>query len=215
MGERASYVVGGGGHGRVVIETLLRAGGGVAGLIDPVLHPDDSVLGVAVLGGDETLDRLDPAGAFLVNGVGANPDVGPRRRLYHSLRARGFEFPVLRHPGAIISPSCALSSGAQIMAGAVVQGGATIGENAVVNTRASVDHDSWVGAHAFIAPGAVLCGDVRIDEGVFVGAGAILLPGVRVGAGAVIAAGAVVTRNVDGGDRVAGNPARSMRSADR
>jgi maltose O-acetyltransferase len=49
---------------------------------------------------------------------------------------------------------------------------------------------------------------VRIGSDVWIGGGAILLPGVTIGDGAVIGAGSVVTRNVESGVTVAGNPAR-------
>jgi maltose O-acetyltransferase len=49
---------------------------------------------------------------------------------------------------------------------------------------------------------------VRIGNDVWIGGGAILLPGVTVGDGAVIGAGSVVTRDVEAGVTVMGNPAR-------
>jgi maltose O-acetyltransferase len=51
---------------------------------------------------------------------------------------------------------------------------------------------------------------VSIGEDVWIGGGAILLPGVTVGDGAIVGAGAVVTRDVDSGMRVVGNPARPI-----
>lgn len=51
---------------------------------------------------------------------------------------------------------------------------------------------------------------VRIGRNVWIGGGAIVLPGVTVGDDAVIGAGAVVTRDVDAGATVAGNPARPL-----
>jgi maltose O-acetyltransferase len=49
---------------------------------------------------------------------------------------------------------------------------------------------------------------VRIGSDVWIGGGAIILPGVTIGDGAVIGAGSVVTRDVEAGATVAGNPAR-------
>ena len=49
---------------------------------------------------------------------------------------------------------------------------------------------------------------MRIGSDVWIGGGAIILPGVTIGDGAVIGAGSVVTRDVEAGITVAGNPAR-------
>jgi acetyltransferase-like isoleucine patch superfamily enzyme len=49
-----------------------------------------------------------------------------------------------------------------------------------------------------------------VHDGASIGAGVTLLPGVVVGAGSLIGAGSVVTRSVEPGSVVAGNPARLM-----
>jgi len=49
---------------------------------------------------------------------------------------------------------------------------------------------------------------VRIEDEVFIGARSLILKGVTLGSQAVIGAGAVVTKQVDPGAIVAGNPAR-------
>jgi len=54
-------------------------------------------------------------------------------------------------------------------------------------------------------------GGARVEDDVSIGAGAVLLPGVTVGRGCLVAAGAVVTRSVEPGWVVAGNPARALR----
>ena len=53
-------------------------------------------------------------------------------------------------------------------------------------------------------------GPVIVEDHVWIGAGAKVLKGVRVGTGAVVAANAVVTRDVEAGTIVAGNPARAI-----
>ncbi len=49
---------------------------------------------------------------------------------------------------------------------------------------------------------------VRIGKRAYIGMNSIILPGVSIGEDAIIGAGSVVTRNVDAGTVVAGNPAK-------
>ena len=51
-----------------------------------------------------------------------------------------------------------------------------------------------------------------VERGATIGSGATILGGVRIGAGAMVGAGAVVTRDVEPGATVAGNPARPLPS---
>jgi sugar O-acyltransferase (sialic acid O-acetyltransferase NeuD family) len=203
------FVVGGGGHGRVVLDNLLGVMG-VAGILDPHLAEGTLIFGVPVVGDDRFLDSVDPGTVVLANGVGANGNVTLRSQVFERFTVRGFRFPVVQHVSAVVGAECRISHGAQVMAGAVLQNRVTLGENTVVNTRASLDHDCCVEPHAFIAPGVVLCGGVTIRAGAFIGAGAVVLPGLEVGARALVGAGAVVTRSVPEGVCVGGNPAARL-----
>jgi len=98
---------------------------------------------------------------------------------------------------------------------------ATLGDRANVYSLAPVE----IAAHATIAQEAYLCtgthdferstlnllvGEIEIGEYAFVGARAFVMPGVKIGDRAVIGACSVVTRDVDDGAIVAGNPARKL-----
>jgi sugar O-acyltransferase (sialic acid O-acetyltransferase NeuD family) len=204
------YLLGCGGHGRVVLDALLAGGASVAGIVDPALTVGQRVFDIAVLDGAEWLSQLTSADVLLLNGVGANPHTDRRKEVFLHWHGRGYEFATLVHPAAVIGRECGLAAGAQVMAGTVVQNRVRIGQNVVINTRAVVEHDTEIGDHVFIAPGAVLNGSVVVEAGAFVGAGAVVLPGLRIGAGAIVGAGAVVIENVPQGWTVVGNPAVSI-----
>jgi UDP-perosamine 4-acetyltransferase len=204
------YLLGGGGHGRVVLDALLSTGASVVGILDPALHSETLRFGISVLGDDDYLLRLKQADVLLVNGVGANPNTRPRADLYSSLCARGFLFEPVCHAAATIGHDCRRDNGSQVMAGAVLQPGVILGENAVVNTSGSIDHDCSIGAHCFVGPGAVLCGNVTVEMNVFIGAGAVVSPGVRIGEDAIVGAGAVVMDDVAESSILVGNPARRI-----
>ncbi|AKQ41310.2 hexapeptide repeat-containing transferase [Aurantiacibacter atlanticus] len=77
--------------------------------------------------------------------------------------------------------------------------GIHIGANCVIDHHAVVlTHDMSRGLYC----------DTRICDGAHVGARAIVFPGVTLGADCRVDPGAVVTRDVEPGQRVAGNPAR-------
>lgn len=103
-------------------------------------------------------------------------------------RHRNIRFPVLIHCKAWVAPQVKIGVGTVIMAGAVVQPGARIGRFCIINSGATVDHHCVLEDFVHIAPGAHLCGNVRIGEGALVGVGVGIEPG------AVIPAWSVVKR---------------------
>jgi sugar O-acyltransferase (sialic acid O-acetyltransferase NeuD family) len=200
-----------GGHGSVVLDTLLTANASVAGILDAKLPAGNLLFGIEVLGDDSWLDTTQPDQVLLANGLGRTPGSNLRARIFDAWKARRFTFASIRHPSAVVGREVMLHEGSQIMAGAVVQNRVTIGANSVINTRASIDHDCQLGPHVFVGPGATLCGNVHLQAHCFIGAGATLLPGVQIGEGAIVGAGAVVTRDVPAGGLAKGNPATYKR----
>lgn len=200
------YILGAGGHGRVVLDALLASGVEVMGFLDP--QPQTrAFLGVRVLGGDEYLNNLPTTEICLVNGLGANPHIFRRQKIFEIMKSRFFTFNRVQHPSAIISSAAKLGEGCQIMAGGILQPGVILGENVVINTGCKVDHDCLIGSHAFIGPGVTLCGDIRISNSVFIGAGAVVLPGISIGENTIVGAGSIVTKSIPDGCIVVGNPA--------
>jgi sugar O-acyltransferase (sialic acid O-acetyltransferase NeuD family) len=201
------YILGAGGHGRVVLDALLANGIQVAGILDAKAQLSGQLLEVPILGGDEYLDCVTIAKTFLVNGLGANPKIFRRQNIFTVMKTRGFAFKSLKHPSAIVSNTISIGEGCQVMAGVVIQAGVTLKENVVINTRASIDHDCMISSHSFIAPGVTLCGNVAVASSAFIGAGAVVIPNIRIGENAIVGAGAVVTKPVPDGWIVTGNPA--------
>jgi sugar O-acyltransferase (sialic acid O-acetyltransferase NeuD family) len=197
-------LIGGGGHGKVVLDALL-AGETPAGEII-VRDGNASRIGSRLLGIPVEGPELDAALAGLQAHV-AIGSCAARERLYGALAAIGAVPHRIVHPAAVIAASAVLEPGTFAAAGAIIGPGARVGQGAIVNHKAIVDHDCVVGPWCHLAPGAILGGAVRVGEGALVGAGATILPGLQVGAHAVVGAGAVVTRNVPAGETWVGIPA--------
>lgn len=201
-------ILGGGGHARVVLDTLRRLDIEVAGLVAP--EPPRGAAPVPYLGDDDALRAFDPGSVRLVNGLGSIGRTRRRQELFSRFKSAGFGFATLVDPTALVSPSAELGEGVQILATAVVQAGARIAANSIVNTGAIVEHDCLVGEHCHIAPRAVLSGGIEVGNGSHIGVGATIIQGIVLGDEVVVAAGAVVIRDVGPGATVAGVPARTI-----
>jgi acetyltransferase-like isoleucine patch superfamily enzyme len=107
-----------------------------------------------------------------------------------------------------IGESCGLT-GAAIVAAERIRIGARvlIGANATI---VDTDFHPLSPATRRVNPLAGASSPIEIEDDVFIGTRALVLKGVRIGCGAVVGAGSVVTRDVDAGDIVAGNPARKV-----
>ena len=204
-------LVGAGGHARVLLSTLLLQGRRVLGFVDlRAVNPE--LMGVPLLGGDDAVLTYDGAQVQLVNGVGSVDSIANRLRVYEFFRAKGYRFASVIHPAAVIAPETRLAGGVQIMAGAILQTGCTVEEDSIINTGARIDHDCLIGAHAHVAPGAVLSGNVHVGARAHIGAGATVIQGVHVGDDVMVGAGAVVLSNVPASCTVVGVPARPIRA---
>ncbi|MEA5421205.1 acetyltransferase [Spirulina sp. CCNP1310] len=205
------YILGAGGHGKVVLETLLMSGIQPTGILDNKLYKLGKIRDIPILGGDDYLNSISSNCTYLINGLGANPQTTKRRNLFETMKARGFTFKSLSHPSSVISCTVEFGEGCQVMAGAILQPDVILGDNVVINTRSSIDHDCVIESHVFISPGVVLCGNVKVSSCAFIGAGAVIMPGIRIGNGSVIGAGSVVTEAIPDEWVVLGNPAKRLR----
>jgi UDP-perosamine 4-acetyltransferase len=203
-------VLGGAGHAKVLISTLLLQRRTILGFVDPK-ESIPTVLGVARLGGDEHVLLQDPSRIRLVNGVGSIGSTDLRRAVYDRFREKGYLFEQVIHPSAEIASGVDGGDGLQVMARVVIQPGTRLGENVIINTGALVDHDCRIEAHVHIAPGVTLSGSVHIGSGAHVGTGATIIQGIEVGERSLVGAGAVVIRNVPAGMTVVGVPARPVK----
>ncbi len=207
LNTEIQFLLGVGGHARVLLDGLFLTGITIDGILDPDLAVGTLVRGIPVLGNDDYLIGADPALVVTWIGIGASPSTRRRRAVFERVAAQSLTIGSFIHPTATISPEVTLAHGAQVMAGAVIQTNASVGRNVIINTNATIEHDCVVGDHAAISSGAILCGNVVVGESAFIGAGAVVLPGVTIGAGACVGAGAVVTKNVEVATMVYGNPA--------
>lgn len=85
----------------------------------------------------------------------------------------------------------------------------SIGMHVHVQFNAVISHGCQIGDFVTICPGAVLSGEVVVEDDVFIGANATVIHGgITIGKGATVGAGAVVISDVPPGATVVGVPAK-------
>lgn len=114
------------------------------------------------------------------------------------------------HPSAVISSSVKMGDGVMIAANATLNPLAEIGRGVICNTSCTIDHECRVDDFVHIAPGAVLCGNVRIGRGTFVGANSVIRQGITIGQNVTIGAGTVIIKDIPDNVTVVGNPQKLL-----
>lgn len=140
-------------------------------------------------------------------------DASTRRALAEKVRAAGLRAGSAWSQSTIIGPGVELGEGSVLCHQTIITASAKIGRHFHANIYSYVAHDCVVGDFVTLAPKACINGNVILEDDVYVGTGAILKQGtpakpLRIGRGAVIGMGAVVTKDVESGAVVIGNPAR-------
>lgn len=197
------YLIGGGGHAKVVAATLLDAGYDVIAVFDDdAARWGTKLSGIPILGSIGSIRQHEPLPAVIA--IGNNR---VRKAIAEEL---DLEWLTVVHPKANVDASVELGQGTVVFAGAVIQPDTRVGDHAIINTAASVDHDCVVGDYAHLAPGVHLAGGVSVGNGTLMGIGSSAVPGIDVGAWATVGAGASVLENVPREVVVVGVPARPM-----
>jgi len=85
----------------------------------------------------------------------------------------------------------------------------TIEDNATISARVTIlEHDN---SYYYTNRGEVRFGEVIIGDSAFIGIGAVIMPGVTIGSRSIVGSLSFVNKNVQDGEIVAGNPAKSIK----
>ncbi len=195
------YIMGAGGHAKVVADILESCHFSVAGFFDNDVaktiwsYPTYQWPGPFIINEDT-----------LVLAIGSNET---RQKLSTALQAK---FVKAIHPAATVARRVIVGEGTVIMAGATINTDTTIGKHCIINTSASVDHDCSIGDFVHISPNATLSGTVRVGHLSHIGAGATVIQNITIGSNVTIGAGAVVVSDIPDNCVAVGCPAKIIKT---
>lgn len=210
MMNKKIILVGGGGHCKSVLDSLLSEGFySEIGIIDKKENIGKKIMGISIIGTDDDLELLSLEGfaeGFITVGSVGNPSL--RRKLFERLKNIGYQIPNIIDPSAIVSKYAKLNKGIFIGKNAVVNTGAVLMDGVIINTGAIIEHDCEIGPFAHIAPGSVLGGEVIIGANTHIGANSVVKQELRIGSDTLIGMGSVVTKDLESNSIAFGNPCK-------
>jgi len=208
MMNKKILLVGGGGHCKSVLDTLLMdVCYSEIGIIDIKENIGKKILGVSIIGSDDDLENLALEGfceGFITLGSVGVPSL--RRKLFKQMIKCGFQMVNIIDVSANVSKHVKLSEGIFVGKNTVINAGAEIKDGAIINTGAIVEHDCIVGSFSHIAPGAVLGGEVMIGENTHIGSNSVVKQQLKIGSDTTIGMGSVVTKDIESNSLAYGNP---------
>lgn len=200
-------IIGYGGHALVAIDILLLSNYDVEYYCDKTIKPNNPY-NLKYIGKESelTFESINSFSFFI--GLGDNQI---RKNIFTNMSNMKVQFANAIHPQTIIASNVETGKNIMIAAGAVLNPFVRIGDGVICNTQCSIDHECIIGNFSHIAPGAVLCGNVKIGESSFIGANTVIREGITVGNNCVIGAGSVIIKNIEDNTCYVGNPGKQLK----
>lgn len=198
------YIIGAGGHGKVIADIAWKSG-----YTDIAFLDDNAVgdcTGYPIRGTVNEAEALSDGNADFVIAIGNNKI----RRMIAQMHPN-LHYVTLIHPRAVVGSFTQVGIGTVVMAGAIINACAKIGKHCIINSGAIVEHDNILEDYVHISPNAALGGTVYVGEATHIGIGATVRNNISICKECLIGAGATVVKNIEESGTYAGVPASVLK----
>lgn len=195
-------IIGCGGLAREVYSQLMQIGGWqVTAWRGAPQREDEEIYGLPII--PHEVDQSETPHAFALGNTKERYD------LYKNHYAdRGYVFPTLIHPTAIIGKNVQVGEGTIISQLCIITCDAEIGRFTYINILSEVAHDCRIGSFVTIGPNCSVNGRTRIGDGTYLGTDVAVRDGTDIGECCLIGMGSVVVKDVPSASLVVGVPGR-------
>lgn len=211
-------ILGSGSHGIDILDSLLESNRlteryKALGFLDD--RPTQAIVhGFPVLGGMQAVSEFEEDVLF-VTAMGSVTSYRAKPALLEGLGIPRQRWATVIHPSACLSQWAEVGQGCVILQQCTLSAGCRVGDQVVMLPGCRVSHDTVVGDYNTLATGVILSGHVEVERNCYLGAGSLVRERLRLGEGCLLGMGSVVVKSVAAGERVAGNPARPLKSSSR
>lgn len=203
-------IIGGGGHAKVLINSIKKAQFfDIVGYVDNQNFGD--ILGAKYLGDDNWLENNAKSIKYAALGIGQVNITEMRFEIVNRIKEKGYKFPNIISPDAIINEEVIIGEGVQVFDGVVINSSTVIDSFSIINTNATIEHDCKVGKFCHIATGAVLSGGVEIEDFTMIGSNAVIVQYKKITSNTLIGSGGVVISDILEPGVYVGNPVRKVK----
>lgn len=184
----------------------------VAILDDNTATHGREMLGVKVAGPLDLVHQ-HPSAQFIF-GIGSLTTRLMRHSIINRLGLDESRFEAIVHPTAVIDESATVGPGCIIHPGVCVGNDAVLNSFAIVAVNSAIGPYSVLDSYAMVTSLVAILSSAHIGKSVFVGSCSCVTEGVRIGKGSMIGAGTVVSRDLNDGCFILGNPGRVLNKFD-
>lgn len=166
---------------------------------------NQTIYGVKVIGNEDILNQINKKTAVAI--AIANPKV--KKKVYDLISNNPhLIFPNFIHPRAWISSNVVYGEGNIIYPGVSINFECEIGNFCTINMNSALGHNCQLHDFVSVSPGVNLGGFTIVEEGAFLGIGASTIQNICIERYSTVGGMSMVTKNVQEGKTVVGNPAR-------
>ena len=186
------FIIGAGGHSRVILDCDKILKHNVLGIIDINQNKKkkENINGVNVYPKNHINNIKKNHAIFLA--IGENK---LREKYYNKLKKK-YKLINLIHPRSLVSKQIEIGKGNYIGPGATINSNTKILNNTIINSRALIEHECIIEDNSHVGPGVKLGGRCIVSKNVFIGIGSVVIDKVKIGEDTVVGAASLVLKNL-------------------